>query len=1101
MNLATSPAKTLKSLFALSLFSLSIPFADAADVTWTGRSDSDWENDSNWNTSSTPVEGDVAIINSGAVDYTFDADFGLRSLRMGGGVLNISDGFLRANRTASADSPVNGSVIQTGGTADINELELGSAVRSSGVYNVQGGELIIGRQLNGFALYLGGNHDSNAGGTGTFVVSGGSVRTRTGVKLGSATQPGTGRFVVLGSDALGIALGSSNDGFDARWEQHSGSTLQVGIDAGGVTSIFLDDNNSDTPAGASAVFENGSILDVGYFGITEGGGTWTVMEVENGDIEDNGLAFAPGVDTDIWSFSIDNSGRNGRLLVTAAGDILPQGRPLVIGSTPQQKMRYGMDYERLWFWSGNLDNGERDDVARWSVVDADTDFIRVAMNSEYELVEGEYNLRAYTDKIIPMMQEMQEANPNIKFFASPRPLNEAYDNKKWEGTDVRWQPYPIWVTGAPTPISGNFDFDWEKCSEYIVKYLLLMKSYGFQISFLDVTNEWQSNGGGGRLTQDDMDNLTEYLTDTYFDAPWPHPELDANLLLEPEDIPEIIAPSSWNYEQGRQWIRNLDNGDAAAISIAASHNTDRSGDAASFAQAARDRLGSDVEVWNTETHGWKSTGGENETTSFYYYLEAIRAGFGGINGWLAIGQTGQGHAYIINTGTPRRNVKYYIYSKLASTSNYGHALNILEEPDVFHAPLGEDDDDIPRNVAAFIKGNLMTVWVVNENSSAVPLVIRPDGRTIVQSSVRRTRWTDPDDVEGFVTYENVLEDGSGFVSTIPGQSVCCFEITLDGEDFAAQKIQAEDYSHSFGLGTEQSSDDDRTENVAFISNDDFLRYGSVALAEDSTMSFRVARPTGRANSKIEIREGSYDGPVLGEVTVPVTGGWQDYSTIETQLDVDAGTYNLYLKFVEVGGARGAALTNLNWFTINDEATTAPVPVTELVASADSATGITLDWNAAEDADNYRVSRSLTPNGSFAGVALVTGTTFTDAGLNPFTTYYYLVNGNFDGETGPDSSVASARTSGEPIIDENMEISTFEIGLDSSDNLQMSFSVEQTGVGQLYQLYRSRTMLDDWVPMGEPFQGNGGPLQMAVPFDLASPDTPNEFFRIGVTVQE
>ena len=717
---------------------------------------------------------------------------------------------------------------------------------------------------------------------------------------------------------------------------------------------------------------------------------------------------------------------------------------ITVGNTLQQKMRYGMDYERLWYWSGNLNGAERNEVARWSVVDADVDFVRVAMNSRYELTEGNYDLSAYTGKIIPLMQEMQEANPDIKFFASPRPLNEAYSSSlqardengellfrestvpggdpepvlEFEGlskNDIRWQPYPLWVTDiSPTETdprsytSSSFDFGDIKCAEYIVRYLLLMKSYGFKISFLDVTNEWQSNGGGGRLTQDDMDDIHNYLHVTYMADPWPHPALSPTLLLEPEDIPELIAPSSWNYQQGTSWIANLDNGDNAALSIAASHNTDRGGSAQAFAQAARDRMGDDVEVWNTELHGWKSTSNENETTSFYYYLEAIRAGFGGINGWLAIGTTNQGHSYILNPGgTPRRNVKYYIYRKLASTSNYGHALNILEEPEegVLNDPLDSNDDDVPRNVAAFLKGNLMTVWVVNENSEPIPFEITPDGRTIAEATVRRTHWADPSDVEGFVTYEEV-ESGTSFVSTLPGASVSCFEIVLDGEDFSNDLIQAEDFTHQWDTDNEVHSS---YTNVASISDGSFTRYGAVALEEDAAMSFSVARPTGRPDGIIEVREGSADGPILGQVAVPVTRNWQNYRTVTTTLDVDAGIYNLYLTYAEdAASPTGNALFNIDWFTVNDS--TLPPAPTGVTATA-AGSQINLFWNTVTEATSYQVWRATSEGGTYSQIGgASTFTSMRDTNALSGTTYYYVVRAVNDSGESADSAFATASLS-------------------------------------------------------------------------------------------
>ncbi|WP_411846174.1 carbohydrate-binding protein [Roseibacillus persicicus] len=961
------------------------------DVYWDGSEDQEWENPLNWTNSFGVFDEAYVHLDAGTIDYTEESESGinLRGFRMTGGTFNLKGGKLKANKLASAYSQMDGTVNHTGGDFDVNALELGRAVGSSANYELSSGELRIGRAKNGVSLYLGANSSSSDSGSGTFTISGGSFLTRTGVRLGHFSKDGAGTFSVLGSASSEIGIAGANTDSDGFWEQNSGSVLRVGIDFGGVTPIVLKDGSST--AGPSATFEDGALLDVDYYNLTSGGGTWVVMEVENGPVIDNGLAFAPGVDTSVWSFTIDNSGSNGRLLVSATGQ--PLGYALTIGSTPQQKMRYGMDYERLWYWTGGLSGSERDQVARWSAVDADIDFVRVAINSKYELTEGSYDLSAYTSKIIPLMQEMKQANPNIKFFASPRPLNEAYPNKKWENQDVKWQPYPIWVTGASDPVTSDFDFKWEKCAEYLERYILLMKSYGFKISFLDLTNEWQDATplGGSRIDTGDARDITNYLK--------------AN--LDPEDMPLIVTSSAWNYAQGTSWINaHTTNARRDSIDIAASHNTDRGGDAQTFADKVRSVLGPEKEIWNTEVHGWKSTSSENETTSFYYYLEAIRAGFSGINGWLAIGTANQGHSYILNpSGSPTRNVKYYIYRKLSSTSNYGHALDILEEPGALTIPLGSNDDDIPRTVAAFIKGNLMTVWVVNESSSTVPLVITPSGRSIAESNVRRTRWTDPSDVEGFETFEPVFE-GASFASIIPAESVCCFEIVLDTEDFSNDRIEAEDYSHAWDVATETTGDSDGDLNVGHIRGGSFTRYGGVALEDDSVMTFRLARPAGRPDGVVEIREGSSTGNLLGTVPVPVTGNWQSYETVSTQLDVDAGIYNLYLNFVEASSSTGNFLANFNWFTVNEP--TVPEAPVHLTATPVENSRIDLTWDLVSEADSYTVLRSTSLDGTYDEIANgVTTSSFSDSSVVAGVSYFYVVRAVNAGGESANSPVASA----------------------------------------------------------------------------------------------
>ena len=994
----------LRFYFATAFILIFSSLASAEDVTWTGAAgDNLWETGQNWDNGAGPAEADFVYMSSGTIEFTETAGTtpGLQGFRQSGGTLNISEGAVEAAQNAGQFSIFDGTVNQTNGFASINAVRIGAGANSNGSVTLSGGQFNIARGKNGVSLHLGGLSSGN----GSLTISGGSFATRTTVQLGSGTSTGVGTFSVLGSQAS-IGIGTAGSGLDGKWFQSAGSSLVLRFDVGGTSPIFIKDQ---TGANATiARFESGSILDVDHL-VGDGGGSWTVMEVENGEIDDQGLEFAPGVDTDVWSFAVDNSGANGKLIVTAIGD--PVGFDLIVGNTRLQKMRYGMDYERLWYWTGGLNDAERELVAKWSAIDTRIDYIRVAMNSGYELVEGEYDLSAYTNKIIPMMQKMKEANPDIKFFASPRPLNEAYPNKKWEGENVRWQPYPIWVTGAPTPISGNFDFQWLKCAEYLERYLLLMNDYGFKISFMDLTNEWQSNDNNNapRITQADARDITEYLKDS--------PALAAANV----EVPLFIGPSAWNYSQGASWIRNLDTQRRRdAIDIAACHNTNRTGTAQQFADDVRDTLGPDTEIWNTEVHGWKSTSSENETTSFYYMLEKIRAGFSGLNGWLAIGTTNQGHAYILNpNGSPVRNVKYFIFKKLSETSNYGHALNIVEEPGAL------------SHTAALIKGNLMTVWVINEGTGTVPIYISPAGRTISGTKIKRTHWIDQSIVEGFVSHEDVTASDT-HLSNIPGESVCCFEILLEPEEYAYQVIQAEDEDERNGMQEEPSGDDDETANLGFISHDNWARYNDVAIAQDSAMRFRTARPAGREDGWIEVYLGASGestanilaGTLVGKVAVPETGNWQTYETIEAALEHAAGNYDVVLRFVEVGNDSGGSLFNFNWFSV-----VSPAPVV-----------VGVEMNVGEEAQRSAVeSISIRFDGNVdfaAGAAsVVQRSTATEA---TFEAVSSTINWKFmDGETVAtiifDSHV---RNSDGALVDGNYQV-TLTGSLVSQDGFAMS----------------------------------------------------------------
>lgn len=307
----------------LLTIALSTSLIHAADITYTGVSGGEWATDSNWNSVSYPTSSDLATLNTTAnlSVATPNSIQGIRVGTSGSGRLQIgSHATLNATSSANVTSYIGdgssneGYVLQEGGTVDINRLEIGRN-SSTGTYHIHTGSLTITRDSGSFSLFLGTDISQSGVGDGTFIISSGHFETRAGVYLGS-TLGGIGRFEVVGSHPSTIGIGS-NGTLDGSWTQNAGSTISVRIDktAQGVTPIFIDDVGQT--GGGNVVFENGALLEVDFTAGFVNGGTFTVMEWE-GNVTDNGLQFAPSVDTKIWSFEIDVA--NKRLTVTAAGN-------------------------------------------------------------------------------------------------------------------------------------------------------------------------------------------------------------------------------------------------------------------------------------------------------------------------------------------------------------------------------------------------------------------------------------------------------------------------------------------------------------------------------------------------------------------------------------------------------------------------------------------------------------------------------------------------------------------------------------------------------------------------------------------------------------
>jgi hypothetical protein len=292
---------------------------------FTGSVDSDFANTANWD-GGYPAAGDWAQLDMTADLFgaTSNDILAVRIGTSGTGVLNVAEGsVLTATASSSWDSHVGagagnrGTVTQSGGSVTINTLEVGRG--GTGFYTLFGGTFLISRERGGNSLSLGTDDTATeVNGAGTFEISGGSFTTRAGVQLGSSDGSGVGTFRVQGSGATLIGIGSSGS-LDGSWTQRSNSVLSVRVDTttAGLTPIFIDEVGDD--GGGNVTFEEGALLDVGFSGAFTNGGTFTVMTWE-GDLTDNGLQFAPGVDTGIWSFNLD--AENKTLEVTAVGEPL-----------------------------------------------------------------------------------------------------------------------------------------------------------------------------------------------------------------------------------------------------------------------------------------------------------------------------------------------------------------------------------------------------------------------------------------------------------------------------------------------------------------------------------------------------------------------------------------------------------------------------------------------------------------------------------------------------------------------------------------------------------------------------------------------------------
>jgi len=125
----------------------------------------------------------------------------------------------------------------------------------------------------------------------------------------------------------------------------------------------------------------------------------------------------------------------------------------------------------------------------------------------------------------------------------------------------------------------------------------------------------------------------------------------------------------------------------------------------------------------------------------------------------------------------------------------------------------------------------------------------------------------------------------------------------------AQPIQVSSYNTMYGLETESTSDTNGGYDVGYSSDGSWAEFQNVSFGSGvHSVSVRVA--SDGSGGTLEFHLDSTSGPLIGTATLPVTGGWQTWTTVTAPISGAVGTHNLYL--VEHGAASGG-IANLNWF--------------------------------------------------------------------------------------------------------------------------------------------------------------------------------------------
>lgn len=184
-------------------------------------------------------------------------------------------------------------------------------------------------------------------------------------------------------------------------------------------------------------------------------------------------------------------------------------------------------------------------------------------------------------------------------------------------------------------------------------------------------------------------------------------------------------------------------------------------------------------------------------------------------------------------------------------------------------------------------------------------------------------------------------------------------------------------------------------NVAWFTTGEWLKYDvSISAAGNYTFQLRASRgQAGNGKVRLEV-----DGTnVSGSVSIPATGSYDTFTTINVPISLPAGdhTLRLYneLQYFDVAWLQfiGPGTVELSQQTTAPPAvdTTAPSQPTSLSAPVVTQTSATLGWQPSIDSGAGVVGYGVYRNNILQEAVI--GTAFSDTGLTPNTVYKYEVS--------------------------------------------------------------------------------------------------------------
>jgi len=450
--------------------------------------------------------------------------------------------------------------------------------------------------------------------------------------------------------------------------------------------------------------------------------------------------------------------------------------------------------------------------------------------------------------IIPIILQAHQLNPQMKLMATP------------------WSP-PGWMKSTDSLVGGSLKSAYyTSYANYFVKYLQAYTTAGVTVDYLSLQNEPENvpveypGMSMDAATQTTL--LRDYVLPAFatnalstkllvYDHNWDDPTYSDTVLSDTTLLNSTqVAGTAWHWYAGTPGVMNTLHNKYPAK---ANYETEASGG-----------------TWITD----------EVRTDFETITQTMRNWSGSFIKWgLALDENRGPHDGGCGTCTPLVTVN-------SSTGAVTYPIDFYT--------LG--------HFSRFVIPGAHRIYSSNATGIVTAAFVNPDGSKVV-IAFNDTPATNSFQIGwGSRSLSYSLPAFSGATFVWYGTQSGSYFITLKS------KVQASSFIDASGLQTETTTDTDGGYDVGFANDGFYAHYKNLNL--NSIAGHVDARVASAGNGgTIEFHLDSTTGPLLATVTVPITGGWQTWTTVTASTSlVTSGIHDLYVVFKGT-----TSIGNLNWF--------------------------------------------------------------------------------------------------------------------------------------------------------------------------------------------